>query len=77
MLPSVINLYMIPNLFFSFTVSVSVVLSVLNIPYKSISINLPKYCKHPTPMTIQLHPQCLLGIQGILRIWTFLIFKQV
>ena len=38
------------------------------------------YCidsKHPTPMTIQLHPQCLLGIQGILRNWTFLIFKQV
>lgn len=34
-------------------------------------------CKHPTPMTIQLHPQCLLGIQGILRNWTFLIFKQV
>ena len=33
--------------------------------------------KHPTPMTIQLHPQCLLGIQGILRNWTFLIFKQV
>lgn len=24
--------------------------------------------KHPTPMTIQLHPQCLLGIQSILRI---------
>ena len=21
--------------------------------------------KHPTPMTIQLHPQCLLGIQSI------------
>lgn len=41
---------------------------------------LPKYSpkgKHPTPMTIQLHPQCLLGIQGILRNWTFLIFKQV
>ena len=36
-----------------------------------------EYCKHPTPMTIQLHPQCLLGIQGILRNWTFLIFKQV
>ena len=36
-----------------------------------------KICKHPTPMTIQLHPQCLLGIQGILRNWTFLIFKQV
>ena len=35
------------------------------------------YRKHPTPMTIQLHPQCLLGIQGILRNWTFLIFKQV
>lgn len=35
------------------------------------------HCKHPTPMTIQLHPQCLLGIQGILRNWTFLIFKQV
>ena len=34
-------------------------------------------CKHPTPMTIQLHPQCLLGIQSILRNWTFLIFKQV
>ena len=33
--------------------------------------------KHPTPMTIQLHPQCLLGIQAILRNWTFLIFKQV
>ena len=33
--------------------------------------------KHPTPMTIQLHPQCLLGIQGILRNWAFLIFKQV
>ena len=33
--------------------------------------------KHPTPMAIQLHPQCLLGIQGILRNWTFLIFKQV
>ena len=33
--------------------------------------------KHPTPMTIQLHPQCLLGIQSILRNWTFLIFKQV
>ena len=24
--------------------------------------------KHPTPMAIQLHPQCLLGIQSILRI---------
>ena len=36
-----------------------------------------RQCKHPTPMTIQLHPQCLLGIQGILRNWTFLIFKQV
>ena len=36
-----------------------------------------KIRKHPTPMTIQLHPQCLLGIQGILRNWTFLIFKQV
>ena len=36
-----------------------------------------KYSKHPTPMTIQLHPQCLLGIQSILRNWTFLIFKQV
>ena len=23
--------------------------------------------KHPTPMTIQLHPQCLLGIQSILQ----------
>lgn len=33
--------------------------------------------KHPTPIAIQLHPQCLLGIQGILRNWTFLIFKQV
>lgn len=33
--------------------------------------------KHPTPMAIQLHPQCLLGIQSILRNWTFLIFKQV
>ena len=33
--------------------------------------------KHPTPMTIQLLLQCLLGIQGILRNWTFLIFKQV
>ena len=43
MLPSIINLYMIPNLFFSFTVSVSVDLSILNIPYKSISVNLPKY----------------------------------
>lgn len=39
--------------------------------------NLHLECKHPTPMTIQLHPQCLLGIQGILRNWTFLIFKQV
>ena len=29
------------------------------------------------PMTIQLHPQCLLGIQGILRNWTFLILKQI
>ena len=29
--------------------------------------------KHPTPMTIQLHPQCLLGIQSILRNWIFLI----
>ena len=36
-----------------------------------------KSCKHPTPMAIQLHPQCLLGIQSILRNWTFLIFKQV
>ena len=27
-----------------------------------------EYRKHPTPMTIQLHPQCLLGIQSILRI---------
>ena len=36
-----------------------------------------KMGKHPTPMTIQLHPQCLLGIQSILRNWTFLIFKQV
>ena len=34
-------------------------------------------CKHPTPMAIQLHPQCLLGIQSFLRNWTFLIFKQV
>ena len=34
-------------------------------------------CKHPTPIAIQLHPQCLLGIQSILRNWTFLIFKQV
>ena len=25
-----------------------------------------EYRKHPTPMTIQLHPQCLLGIQGII-----------
>gem|GEM_PF-5119680 len=25
------------------------------------------YRKHPTPMTIQLHPQCLLGIQSNLR----------
>lgn len=33
--------------------------------------------KHPTPIAIQLHPQCLLGIQSILRNWTFLIFKQV
>ena len=33
--------------------------------------------KHPTPMAILLHPQCLLGIQSILRNWTFLIFKQV
>ena len=33
--------------------------------------------KHPTPIAIQLHPQCLRGIQGILRNWTFLIFKQV
>ena len=33
--------------------------------------------KHPTPMAIQLHPQYLLGIQSILRNWTFLIFKQV
>ena len=33
--------------------------------------------KHPTPMAIQLHPQCLLGIQSILRNWIFLIFKQV
>ena len=33
--------------------------------------------KHPTPMTTQLYPQCLLGIQSILRNWTFLIFKQV
>ncbi len=40
--------------------------------------NLFKYqCKHQTPMAIQLHPQCLLGIQGIIRNWTFLIFKQV
>ena len=23
--------------------------------------------KHPTPMTIQLHPRCLLGIQSNLR----------
>ena len=43
MLSSIINLYMIPNLFFSFTVSISVDLSILNIPYKSISVNLPKY----------------------------------
>ena len=40
-------------------------------------ISLDELRKHPTPMTIQLHPQCLLGIQGILRNWTFLIFKQV
>ena len=40
-------------------------------------IDLFRNRKHPTPMTIQLHPQCLLGIQGILRNWTFLIFKQV
>ena len=33
--------------------------------------------KHPIPIAIQLHPQCLLGIQSILRNWTFLIFKQV
>ena len=33
--------------------------------------------KHPTPIAIQLHPQCLLGIQSISRNWTFLIFKQV
>ena len=37
----------------------------------------PDLRKHPTPIAIQLHPQCLLGIQGILRNWTFLIFKQV
>ena len=40
-----------------------------------IQFRLPS--KHPTPMAIQLHPQCLLGIQSILRNWTFLIFKQV
>ena len=28
-------------------------------------------------MTIQLHPQCLLGIQCILRNWTIFIFNQV
>ena len=37
----------------------------------------PLQGKHPTPIAIQLHPQCLLGIQSILRNWTFLIFKQV
>ena len=49
-----------------------------NVPQISLSTQIFKiYRKHPTPMTIQLHPQCLLGIQGILRNWTFLIFKQV
>ena len=24
-------------------------------------------CKHPTPIAIQLHPQCVLGIQSILQ----------
>ena len=41
------------------------------------SASLPVLRKHPTPIAIQLHPQCLLGIQSILRNWTFLIFKQV
>ena len=36
-----------------------------------------RHRKHPTPIAIQLHYQCLLGIQSILRNWTFLIFKQV
>ena len=45
-------------------------------PFYKVALNAKK-SKHPTPMTIQLHPQCLLGIQGILRNWTFLIFKQV
>ena len=44
---------------------------------EGICFRLRNVGKHPTPMTIQLHPQCLLGIQGILRNWTFLIFKQV
>ena len=44
---------------------------------KAVVMDAEKYRKHPTPMAIQLHPQCLLGIQSILRNWTFLIFKQV
>ena len=44
---------------------------------KVINFVITVLSKHPTPMTIQLHPQCLLGIQSILRNWTFLIFKQV
>ena len=42
-----------------------------------LSIGIKNKGKHPTPIAIQLHPQCLLGIQSILRNWTFLIFKQV
>ena len=44
---------------------------------KGILIDAVTHSKHPTPIAIQLHPQCLLGIQSILRNWTFLIFKQV
>ena len=33
----------------------------------SIMINFFHNRKHPTTMTIQLHPQCLLGIQCNLR----------
>ena len=50
--------------------------------FRNLKILFPKakivgHRKHPTPIAIQLHPQCLLGIQSILRNWTFLIFKQV
>ena len=31
-------------------------------------INVNSYCKHPTPMKKQLHPQCLIGVHCSMEI---------